>query len=255
MSGERCLIVNADDFGRSPGINQAIIDCHVRGIVTSTTLMVNLPWADEAVAMWRATPGLGLGLHLNFCYGSPVTDPVHVPSLVRPDGQFVTDTGWLRQHAAARDISTEARAQIERFCDRAGKRPTHLDSHKYLHSAPGIRTSVVEVASEYGLPVRGVTAQDRAAIRDAGLKTTDHFEGRFHGLDGVGVSTEILVMALRELPSGVSELMCHPGYVDEHILDSSYADDREREVAALTSSDVRNELKRPGIRLTRFDEI
>ena len=255
MSGDRRLIVNADDFGRSPGINRAIIDCHTGGIVSSTTLMVNLPWAEEAVALWRDCPGLGLGLHLNFCYGAPVSDPATVPSLVDGDGHFGTDTGWLAQHTCTADVARETRAQIERFEALTGCQPTHLDSHKYLHSNETIRGAVVEVAAQHRLPVRSVTDEDRASIRGAGLPTPDHFEGRFHGLDGVGVSREILAAALEELGPGVAELMCHPGYLDEHIRDSSYAADREREVDALTAPEIRAVIERRQIRLITFADI
>lgn len=255
MSGDRRLIVNADDFGRSPGINRAIIDCHAGGIVSSTTLMVNLPWTGEAVALWRAHPSLGLGLHLNFCYGTPVSDPNAVPSLVDREGCFVTDTCWLAANASPDDVVRETQSQLERFVQLVGRWPTHLDSHKYLHSAGRVRDAVIDVAAQHRLPVRAATDEDRSAIKAAGLQTTDRFESRFHGLDGIGVTREVLATALRDMTGGVTELMCHPGYVDEHIQDSSYAADREREVDALTAPEIRVLIDQLGIRLITFADI
>jgi predicted glycoside hydrolase/deacetylase ChbG (UPF0249 family) len=255
MSGERRLIVNADDFGRSPGINAGIVHCHQHGIVSSTTLMVNLAWAEEAIALREACPALGVGLHLNFCYGEPVADSAHVSSLVDERGAFVTDTAWVASNARLADIVFECEAQLARFQELAGHPPTHVDSHKYLHSEPRIRAAVIEVARRRGLPVRAVTDEDRVAIRSAGLRTTEQFEGRFHGLDGIGVSRDILGSAIRDLPLGTTELMCHPGLVDQHIADSSYSADREREIEALCDPQVRQTLECLAVRLVTFADL
>ncbi len=255
MSGERRLIVNADDFGRSPGINAGIVECHLEGIVTSTTLMVNLPWTGDAVHRLTGCPRLGVGLHLNYCYGYPVAPRHAVSSLVDSQGAFMTDTEWLARHADAADIVTETNAQLARFRDLLGRAPTHMDSHKYLHSALRFRHAVIGVALGAGVALRAVTDDDRHAIVEAGVKTSDRFEGRFHGLDGDGVSQGILSQALSDAPIGVTELMCHPGYVDEHLNDSSYAADRRREMAALRDQRTFALLGGLDIRLTTFEDI
>src|SRR3989442_12181882 len=82
------LIVNADDFGRSAGVDRGILRAHREGIVTSTTFMANAPRADEAAALARATPTLDVGVHLVLTHDRPLTDPVRIPSLVRADGSF-----------------------------------------------------------------------------------------------------------------------------------------------------------------------
>lgn len=255
MSGNRLLIVNADDFGRSPGINAGIIEAHRQGIVTSTTLMVNLPWTLEAVAAAQDAQDLAIGLHLNFCYGNPVADPDAVPSLVETDGSFVTDTRQLAATADVRDIRTETIAQLERFRSVVGREPTHLDSHKYLHSTLRFAPVVAAVANAHGLPIRATDEGDRMIFATAGLAVPDAFEGRFHGLDGDGVELALLVELIEKLQPGVTELMCHPGYVDEHIQDSSYRNDRQRELEVLCSAGILRALERGGVKLATFLDL
>jgi predicted glycoside hydrolase/deacetylase ChbG (UPF0249 family) len=252
MSGDRCLIVNADDFGRSPGVNRGIIRAHIDGIVTSTTLMVNTPWAEDALALARACPRLGIGLHLNLCYGRPVADRDSVPSLVRPDGCFETDLRRLVERATSDDIATETRSQLERFQRLTGRSPTHLDSHKYLHSLEPFAAPVLDAASRNGLAVRALNDADRSRTQALEIRHPDRFEGRFHGAEGDGVTVDVLAAALEELADGVTELMCHPGCVDQELMDSSYRDAREREVEALCDAAIVRLVEKRGIKLATF---
>ncbi len=255
MSGERLLIVNADDLGRSPGINAGILKASHEGIVTSTTLMVNLPWTRDAVDRLSGNHRLAIGLHLNFCYGKPVLPPAEVPSLVDRNGYFVTDVPYQSENAAQDEIRAETQAQITAFRILLGKSPTHVDSHKYLHSCPRIRYPVIAVGHREGLAIRTCTDDDRLAARDSALRTTNHFEGRFHGLDGEGVSLAILMAILKNLEAGSTELMCHPGFVDQEICDSSYQTDRQRELEVLCDPLVKACLAECDITLSTFDSI
>lgn len=255
MSGSRILIVNADDFGRSPGINAGIIRAHLDGIVTSTTLMVNLPWTEAAAHAARNAPALAIGLHLNLCYGGSVSRPDDVLSLVDEVGRLKTDTRSISDEASLEDVRVEMLAQLERFRRIVGREPTHVDSHKYVHSAPRIAPVVGALAAELGLPVRATGEEDRRLLRGSGAKTPDAFEGRFHGLDGEGVSLGILIEALESVTPGVTELMCHPGFVDDHIQDSSYTVDRERELDALCAPEARSAVAARYIRLATFSTL
>jgi predicted glycoside hydrolase/deacetylase ChbG (UPF0249 family) len=255
MSGSRFLIVNADDFGRSPGINAGIIKAHLDGIVTSTTLMVNLPWTDEAVRLAREHPSLTVGLHLNYCYRAPISETRLVRSLIDGRGNFEPNIQTLLKSANVEDISSETLAQLERFRALMGRDPSHLDSHKYLHSFPPFLAPVAAIAALECLPVRAIGDTDRAALSCVGVVTTDAFAGRFHGLDGDGVDLEILLAEVEQLRSGWTELMCHPGIVDEHILDSSYNIDREREIEALCSESVRETLVARSVQLASYDDL
>ncbi len=255
MSGSRKLIVNADDFGRSPGINAGILQAHSQGIVTSTTLMVNLRWADAAVREAAVHPRLGVGLHFNLCYGRPVSDPTSVPSLVDGCGCLLTDTRRIANNADPGHVLVELRAQLDRFRALTGREPTHVDSHKYVHSARRLLPVVGREAAGRGLPVRATDDADRRTLQRLGVQTTDGFDGRFHGLDGGGVGLDLLVAVIEAAGTGATELMCHPGLVDEHIQDSSYRDDRERELEALCSPQAHDVIDRLGIGLVTFEAL
>lgn len=255
MSGRRVLIVNADDLGRSPGINRGILDAHKRGIVTSTTLMVNTAWTEDGVRLARGARNLGVGLHLNFCYGWPISDTSAIPSLVDADGQFKTDTGQLLRDAHECHIRIEALAQLQRFEALMGRRPTHLDSHKYLHSFPPFITPIAAIAAERQLPVRALEASDRDAYRAAGVACPDHFEGAFHGAEGDGVDLGVFLAIVARLPAGVTELMCHPGCVDEHLQGSSYQYEREDELETLCALGARRALETAAVRLATFNDL
>ncbi len=244
----RRLIVNADDFGRSRGINRGIVSTHQHGIVTSTTLMVNLPWAAEAATVSERVPTLGVGLHLNFCYGPPLT--ADSTSLQSPDDLLDRDLARLRTRATADDIDREARAQLVRFRELIGRDPTHLDSHQHVHSWPVAIEPVAALAREIGVPVRGCTPQHRDTLRMLGVDCPDSFVIDFYGEANIDSGT--LASIVTALPPGTSELMCHPGEDDADLADSSYRREREVELATLCSPDIRKLIEELQIELTGF---
>lgn len=217
--------------------------------------MVNLPWTDSAVRAAGTVPELSVGLHLNFCYGRPVSRPGEIRSLVDDGGRFISNTDQLISCADIDDIACEAEGQLRHFQDLMDVMPSHLDSHKYLHSFEPFRSVVLSLAAAHGLPARASTEDDRTEMLTAGIPTTDRFEGRFHGLDGEGVELELLVAAIRESKPGSTELMCHPGFLDEHIRDSSYNSDRERELEALCSDAARRAIVECGITCGTFADL
>ncbi len=274
------LIVNADDFGRSPGVNRGIVEAHERGIVTSTTLMVNMPFADEALTLAKGHPELGVGIHLVFTAGCPILPPERVSTLVDQRGRFL-DQRTLASRLGSLDLTqlrAELAAQIERFLRRGGC-PTHLDCHHFLHVHPDLFAVLVELADEYSLPMRlpfgrgfEATAQREArrfgmtpdALLEMGWRDIelvearsiphpDRFIGEFFG---DGASVENLLRILAGLEEGVTELMTHPGYADEELLrTSSYARERERELAALTDPRVQESIEGLGIELVNFSVL
>ncbi|HEX5164691.1 MAG TPA: ChbG/HpnK family deacetylase [Thermomicrobiales bacterium] len=245
------LIVNADDFGRSPGINRGIVEAHQRGIVSSTTLMVNLPASTAAAALAIITPDLGIGLHLNYCYGPPLASGVD--SLLGPDGLLDRDLHRLRQRATVDDLTREARAQLHLFRELLGRDPTHLDSHQHVHSWPVAIGPVVALARELGVPIRACTAEHRATLRMFGVRCPDTFIIDFYGTDKIDTGT--LAERLSTLPPGVTELMCHPGYVDAEIADSSYRTEREEELATLCSPAIGRLVSELQIELVTFASL
>lgn len=247
----RRLIVNADDFGRSPGITRGILDAHRQGIVTSTTLMVNLPWSAEAAMHARSEPRLGVGLHLSFCYGPALSS--NVSSLLAQDGSLNRDLVALQKLASADDIERECREQLKRFQSLAGSLPTHLDSHQHVHTWPSAWQAVAAVALEHGLPVRAGSAEHGRMLRAAGVACPDHFIVEYFGAGQIDICS--LMRILRSLPNGVTELMCHPGYDDEALADSSYRQEREDELQTLCAPEIHALIAGAALEMTTFRTV
>jgi predicted glycoside hydrolase/deacetylase ChbG (UPF0249 family) len=224
---ERVLIVNADDFGRSPSINQGVIETHERGIVTSASLMVGWPASEEAAAYARANTGLSVGLHLDI-------------------GEWeYGEEGWVQLYGVEGDPVAEPARQLTRFRELVGRDPTHLDSHQHVHREEPLRSSMLGLAQELGIPLREFSDRVR-------------YCGDFYGqADGrpypAGISVDRLLRILGSLPPGVTELGCHPG-LDGH-LESSYREERPREVEALCDPRVPLTLTSEQIALSSFGAL
>lgn len=277
----RRLIVNADDYGRSRGISTGIREAHLKGIVTSTTVMVTFPGAGEDLYQaMRECPRLGIGVHLCLTAGRPVLPADQIPSLVAADGDFPHKDVQLARlgQLPAGEVGAELRAQIELVLA-LGARVDHLDSHHhatYLH--PALLEIMLELARQYRLPVRNPIPQGglRAAVTaglaprgttpeaaDAlealvrrrlgatGIPHPDAFVASFYG---PGVGLEQLLGILDDLPGEVTELMCHPGHHDPSLA-STYNTQREQELAALTDPQVSDRIDRSGITLITFGEL
>ena len=226
MNNDKRLIVNADDLGRTAGINQGIVDAHRRGVVTSATLMVNFPYAAAVPALSAANPGLGVGLHvaLNGLTG-----------------------------ASSREVLDEARAQLARFRTIMKRDPTHFDSHHHSHrEVPAALLALLTLGRETGRPVRAASPEVGERLRREGVPTTDRFvEGFFDR----GVTLEVL-LGIIDGVRGTTELMCHPAVVDEELrTTSSYAEMRSRELEVLTDPRVRDAIERAGVRLIHFGQL
>lgn len=286
----RRVIINADDFGLSPGVNRGIVSAFHDGVLSSTTMLVNLSHFDDAVALAAANPKLPVGIHLSLLWGSPLSDPKQVPTLVDRQGRFPRSLLVLaRRYFAGSlrldDVAREFRAQIGRF-RAAGLRPTHVDTHKHVHCLPGVLQTLVDVLIETGigrlrfpyerditsrgglqsspLPsvksrlkrdvVRILCRSGRSTIERRGLRTTDHFAGIAH-MESLNAST--LRYLLANVGEGSTELMCHPGYDDGRRIEYSSTPPhrRETELTALKDPDVRAALDAHDIRLISYDDI
>ncbi len=273
--GERRLIINADDFGLSHGVSQGIEEAIKTGIVTSTSVLVNMPsWEETAARLPALESHASIGLHLNLVAGKPLTES---PSLSNPStGTFASlqELVWraARGRLRRREITEECQAQLARLVD-TGVSVTHADSHRHVHMLPIVWQSIMPVLG--GIPLRrsserrvghlgyrgalgsltkrlALGASD-LVIGDPAPRGADYFVGL--ALQGSERFERDLERALARLGVGTTELMVHPGYVDPalHSLDS-YLLPRERELRALTSGAAREWLERFGIRLVRFRE-
>ena len=242
----RRLIVNADDFGLTPGVSEGILAAHRHGIVTSTTMLVNRPVPKDVVARARDA-GLGIGLHVNLTLGKPLTRGA---SLVDGKGAFVRDARRAAARAKVSDVEREVAAQVERFETIAKARPTHLDTHHHVGLHVPVREVVLNAARKLGVPVRSQDPATRVRTRSAGLRTADHFFGEA-GPDAYWSPARTL-RHLRELPPGTSEFMTHPGKCDAELSYSRYGRQREVELVGLGSPAARAAALALGITLCDF---
>ncbi|MEX2658814.1 MAG: ChbG/HpnK family deacetylase [Acidimicrobiales bacterium] len=228
----RHLIVNADDFGQTSGINTGIAEAHERGIVTSASLMVRGAAAWEAARYARAHPELSVGLHLD-------------------TGEWAYRGGeWQLEYAVVdtedeADVAAEVDRQLEAFVVLTGRPPTHLDSHQHVHRRGPVRTAVRRRAARLGIPVRHLTP---------GITHC----GDFYGQNGEGepwpqgISADALVALLRDLPEGWTELACHPGCGTAEL---TYGHEREEELAVLCSGAVAAALVEEAVVLRSFHHV
>jgi predicted glycoside hydrolase/deacetylase ChbG (UPF0249 family) len=218
-AGVKHLIVNADDFGETRGINRGVAEAHVDGIVTSASLMVDAPGSGEAARLSADLPTLSVGLHVK------ITDE---RARSRID---LRDTAKLR---------AELRRQMERFGALMGRAPDHLDSHHNVHLLPDATACFSELADAHGIVLRGCSP----------VRYFPSFYGQWDGqshLEHIGIES-LLGMLEREIGEGFTELGCHPGYVDA-TLESGYAIERETELRTLCAPPVREKLAELNVEL------
>ena len=245
----RRLIVNADDWGLTRGVSEGILAAHRHGIVSSTTVLATADLDRELVARLRDS-GLGVGLHVNITLGTPLT---RGRSLVDGDGRFVRDARRAAARVTVADVRAEIEAQAERFQSALKRRPTHLDTHHHVGLHPPVRDVVLDVARGLRVAVRSQDAAARARARSAGLRTPDHFFGE-SGPEAYW-SLERSVRHLRELPAGVSEFMCHPGWFDADLAYSRYGRQRETEMIGLGGAAARATAAALGVTLATFADL
>ena len=283
------LILNADDFGLTAGINRAIGELHAAGALTSATLMANGPAFDDAVRVARAHPTLGVGCHVVLTDGAPVSPPESIPSLLGPDRKTFRPTlsSFLRALLLGRirteDVLREATAQVEKL-QRAGIAITHLDTHKHTHLFPAIARPLLQVADRASIRAirnpfepawnsalhHGNTSRRLAVnligrlrprfaalpqIRDARVKTTD-------GTVAISATGQLdaatLAQTLAALPpTGAYELCCHPGYNDRDldIITTRLRATREIERSALLAAFSETQPHPPSVKLINYSSI
>lgn len=284
------LIVNADDLGWSEGVNRGIAEAHRHGIVTSTSLLANGAAFVLAVELARTTPGLGVGVHLNLSDGPPAAERETVTSLLNDNGEFAGSPESLLLRIARRgvdvgEVEREWEAQISKVRE-AGISPTHLDGHKHVHMLPGLFEIALRLAKRHEIPAvrvaheesslrtalaagreqnagivmrQGVQARGlkllardaREMAERAGIATADYFCGIAQTGELTRQGVERL---LRALPEGTTELMVHPGYLDDALKKSPtrLRESREEELRILTDTGIRNLVASEGIRLIDY---
>ncbi|OGH11449.1 MAG: hypothetical protein A3B38_01365 [Candidatus Levybacteria bacterium RIFCSPLOWO2_01_FULL_36_13] len=218
------LIVNADDFGYSNGINEGIVKAHRDGIVTSTSLMVNSKAALHGVRLAKQNPKLSLGLHFQ---------------IEDDDFTALWQTKRVIASVLIEKTKKEFLNQIDAFNKLVGMLPDHIDGHHHIHKMPRIYPFIRKWCKENYIPYRGQI----------------NFINSFFGMPSMeAISIANLVKILNSLPEGTSELMCHPGILSAD-LKSSYSEQRELELKTLTSQRIAQEVKNLRIKLINWKDL
>ena len=285
----RRLVVNADDFGFTSGVNRAIVKAHTGGVVTSATVMANGPAFCEVKELAKQFPKLSIGCHVVLIDGEPILPPARVPSLTQ-SGRFRDDLKAFAARALtgqleATEITAEATAQIRRV-QAAGVRVSHLDTHKHTHIFPkvvrplllaGAECGVQAVRNPFGprLPFRLSELLKRPNLwtRWAEMRVMGAFAGKFQkavqregfvtpdgtlGIEVTGTLNETLFTAIAtSVPEGTWEFVCHPGYNDSDLQSAKtrLRESREVELRVLTLPRAREILARQGIELISYRDL
>jgi len=283
------LIVNADDFGYTSGVNRAILEAHSRGVVTSSTLMANGLAFAEAAQLARTVPRLSIGCHVVLTDGEPVLGAEQLPSLTTAahfrDGMVAFAARAIAGRIAAEEITAEAAAQIRKI-QSAGIAVSHIDTHKHTHLFPKILRPLLRAAAACGvralrnpfgprLPLRSSHLLARPGLwaRYAEVRILGGFAGKFReavdregfatpdgtlGIVVTGALDETLFYAIaRSIPAGTWEFVCHPGYNDANLQagKTRLRQSRETELRVLTLPAAREVLAQQGIELISYREL
>jgi len=282
----RRLIVNADDFGLTPGVNRAILEAHAHGVVTSATLMANAAGFDEAVRLTKSSPALSVGCHVMLVDGAPVSNPSEIPTLT-DSGKFGTRlTGFAMRAVGGSinpaEIETEVAAQVSKL-QAAGIQPSHVDTHKHTHMFPQILRPLLRAAKAWGVrAVRNpfgrfafsaVLGRPKLWKRYGELMLLNPLarsflrsvqaEGMLTPDGSVGVAAtgsldeKLFRQIVENLPEGTWEFVSHPGYNDAALdrVRTRLRQSRERELQILTSPAIRETIERGGIELISYRDL
>jgi hopanoid biosynthesis associated protein HpnK len=283
------LIVNADDFGFTSGVNRAIVEAHTHGIVTSSTLMANGRAFSEAVQLAKSSPGFSVGCHVVLIDGEPVLNASKLTTLTASqrfrNGLKAFAARALTGRMKASEIEAEAKAQIQKI-QSAGLTISHVDTHKHTHIFPKILRPLLRAARDCGVrairnpfgprfPLQSGQLLSRPSLwtRIAEVRVLSRFAGQFRkavaeegfatpdgtlGIEVTGTLDETLFQAIAQsIPDGTWEFVCHPGYNDADLAAAKtrLRESRELELRVLTLPKARELLANHGIQLISYREL
>ncbi len=283
------LIVNADDFGLSAGVNRAIIECHQFGIVTSATLMANSAAFEDAVQFAKANPQLSIGCHVTLMDGEPLLPSTQVASLLGDGREFYRSISDFAPRAMlsrfrAAEIEAEATAQFQKI-QRAGITISHFDAHKHAHMFPSVAEPLLRAAQNCGIaavrnpferPVAlkySTVLSSKFLVRWAEVVVLRQCQSQFErlahrygvrttsgsaGIVATGVlDSKVLEEMIEHIGDGTWELVCHPGYNDSDLasIRTKLRQSREVEREVLTNSSIKQRLQEQGFQLISFREL
>lgn len=275
------VIFNADDFGLTKGVNTGILKCFKSGIVTDSSLLMNFEATEDAVKIIKRNK-LNAGIHLNLTEGKPLSNKAS--TLMDKNGNFLNigkfSLKLILNKIREEDIEREFTAQIEKFLSKK-LTPTHIDTHQYVHMFKKVCKAAIKTAEEYGinkirylyekqLPGFVFKYYKKQYIKSLIVSSFSKKSGNifkkerfiapdnFAGITAIKSSSplESFINILRNLESGTTEIMCHPGYNSKALERISfYNKQRDAELKALTNERLKEEIKRLNIKLISFKEL
>lgn len=278
------LIINADDFGIHPAVNEAVRKAATEGILTSTSLMAGGDAFDEAVEMARSMPSLGIGIHLTLVGGiKPVLPPSEVPSLTWDNGVFCHDYGKLivrdlEGKISLSEVYAEWDAQIQKIMN-TGLPVTHMDGHQHMHMWPHFYPIARDLAKKYHISCMRVPDEDvlfgmkdghiirwaaknglsllsrmhRPDLKKNHIRTNDHFFGMLYGGH---LSPERFAKFILQKKPGITEIMCHPS-ADTRAMEDTFhwGYHGEDELAGLLADINRELIEKKQISLISYRDV
>ncbi|OGF64966.1 MAG: hypothetical protein A2Y62_00635 [Candidatus Fischerbacteria bacterium RBG_13_37_8] len=282
---QRKLIVNADDCGFTKGINQGVIEGHKRGIITSCSLMACGDYMTDFIDRQKNVPNLSVGVHLTLSNTKPTLSPGQVPFLINKDGYFHNSPAVLIQRlmmfpAAIQQVKAELYNQCMLLIN-SGIKPSHLDSHKHFHLYMPLFKIIIQLALEFNIKAIRVPydsfkidfAPEKKTLTHIIIKTLTVVQKRmrkllnkysikypdnFFGIEFTGyLSDEVIERAIRKMPPGVTELMCHPGHYTKELKErhTRLKESRKKELKALTAQKIKEVIKECNIELINYHEL
>jgi len=284
------LIVNADGFGFTRGVNRGIIQAVQHGIVRSTSALANMPAIEEVKDFQEQFPEVSIGIHFNLSVGKPVSAPEEVRTLVDERGEFLREKfvpKLLTGRISLSEMITELDNQVRRLVE-LGVHPTHFDGHQNKHLYPQFFIAALHAAKKWGIkfmrshnryifiggkrrvvklcwyylshPQRFVAHSVARMLtwyaHINGIKTADRLITPGYVDRSKKSSLETWLGIIETLPEGTSEIYCHPGYPDELLARyATYVEERKIEVEVLTSPELFEAIERNGIRLISFKDL
>jgi len=280
---EKRLVINADDFGLCQAVNKAVVKAHTEGVLTSATIMANMPAAEQAVRIAKELPGLGVGVHLNLTNGKPLSGARGLAPLLNRNGEFKGSGAALSVLSLAPGVGKAIRAELAeqiRWVIDHGVKPTHVDSHKHVHTIPRIFSMVCQVARYFGIGAARFAYEPREVsavpwpLPAGGQKTKarffcvlaqinrlqNHDFFRTGGMLGIAHMGKLDASFFRAValynPVGAAEIMTHPGFDESDEGEKSGLGSRRRmELEALCSEKTKHYLEEGQIKLVHYGQL
>ena len=287
----RKLIINADGFGFTEGINKGIIESIEKGVVSSISCNVNFPYIQDVEYIARYYPKVSIGLHLNINVGKPVNLPEQIPSLLNASGEFwgsKFNKKLLLCQIKISELQKECEAQIVKL-QSFGVNISHLDGHQNKHLYPRYFGTLLKLGKKYG--IKRIRCQRRYIFLKTGndrkLKLFQYYLSHpkqimTHVYDKIMMNVaerngfimadrlislgyidnsekfalDSWIAIMRTLPTGINEIYCHPGYPDNDLRRyAKYVDERLLEIAVLTSPELIQNIKKENVQIISFNQI